>query len=303
MVVRILFILTITLLLFQNCTNKDLESIPYVEQIHYKNIRIKLCLNDSYANYTLENFIPVSLGFKNEKFDIVPDSDFDGLSDQEEENYGFDKLNPRSTGGILDSVCFRYTNTNDCSNLNLKCHQRSIGFGLNDCETELSGIDLAGNHPANGLDTDKDGIMDIIEIIRGTDPLVADALADVDNDQRTNLDELLTGGNLSYYDDQISDVHRMQFSSRKVDDPNCSGETWEIDVKHLPWIKSKIAIDDPTFSNLAGESLALLSFKIYSLDLSVKNMKVFTKVLTLKENQDTIDLTLPDFNYLGEVLK
>ena len=303
MVGRILVLLSLTLFLFQNCTKKELESIPYVEQIHYQNIKINLCLNDAYSNYTLENFIPVSLGLKNEKLEIQPDSDFDGLTDLEEEKYGFDKYNPRSTGGILDSVCFKYTNTSDCSNLNLKCNHQPIGFALNNCESELSGIDLAGNHPTNGLDTDKDGIMDLIEIIRGTDPLVADSFADSDNDQRTNLDELLSGANLSYYDESISEVHKMQFSSRKVEDPLCSGEKWEIEVKHLPWIEGKVAIDDSTFANSIGESLALLTFKIYSLDLSLKNMKVFTKVLTLKKNQDTIELTLPDFNYLGEVLK
>lgn len=300
---RLFVAITVILVFFQNCTNKDLESIPYVEQIHYQNILVKLCLNETYSNYTLENFIPLSLGLKNDKLDIAPDSDFDGLSDQEEEKYGFDKYKPRTSGGILDSVCFRYTNTNDCTKLNLKCHHQPNGFGLNDCETEFSGIDLANNHPTNGLDTDKDGILDIIEILRGTDPLVADAFSDSDNDQRTNLDELLSGGNVNYYDETIAERHKMQVTSRKVNDPNCSGEKWEINIQHLPWSKAKVAIDDPTFSTTVGESFALLSFKIYSLDLSIKNMKVFAKVLTLKENQDTIELSLPDFNYLGEVLK
>lgn len=303
MVVR-LFLLTAFLgIFFQNCSKATLETIPSIEQIRYQRVTAKLCLDGSNQGYTIDAVAPVSLGLKPYKNGFKLDSDYDGLTDDDEETYGFDKFNSRTFGGILDSVCFQFTNSNACSNLNLKCKHIPQGFGLTDCDTELTGIDLANNHPTNGLDTDKDGILDYFELIRGTNPLVADSLADPDNDQRTNFNELLQGGNPFYYETQVALSQNPQFSARKVDDPNCQGETWEIEIKTMPWLPGKEFIKDSTFASEPSESLVLISFKLQPLDLSLKNAKVFTKVLTLDENHDIIELTFLDFDYLGEVLK
>ena len=63
------------------------------------------------------------------------------------------------------------------------------------------------------LDTDGDGIPDLIELANGLDPLLAsDALNDADGDLRNNLDEYLDGGQINVADtgdvngDQVVDV-------------------------------------------------------------------------------------------------
>ncbi len=304
---QILIISILALLSFQNCSKSTLEKMPYIEQIRYQKINASICLDKDNANYTLESAIPISLGLKMDRNNLKPDSDFDGLSDDEEDLYGFDKYNQRTSGGILDSICFRFTNSNNCSNLTLTCQHKHIMFGLEDCDTEVAGIDFIANSSNAGLDSDKDGIIDFIEIIRGTNPLVSDAFADPDNDQRTNLDEIIEGGDLLHYDKVIPESHNPQFSSAKVNDKLCQGEMWKIKIDKLPWYPSKENITDNTeqklFTIKSGQSMALITLKLQPLDLSVKTSKILISTLILDGTAEEINLNQDDFTLLGEVPK
>ena len=307
----VILLLILPVFFFQNCSKTSLESIPLSEDLYSQKVTARLCFDGPLQGYTLESAIPVSLGLKPSRDSWVRDSDYDGISDDDEDYYGFNKYKSRSTRGILDSVCLQYSSTNDCSNLSLSCKGEYVGFGLSDCDTELSGIDQFSTNPTKGIDTDRDGIIDYIEFIRGSDPLVPDSFNDPDNDKRSNWDELLQGGNLNFFDDKINPSFNPKFSATKNLNSSCIGENWDLIIESLPWAPGHSVVEDnPDIATLmtpltseVRESLMILTLKIQSTDLSIKNVKFYSKLITLKPNQATINLSFNDFDLLGEVIR
>lgn len=306
LLLTIAFSSILILVIFQNCSKAPLEKIPYADFFKYHKIKINLCLENEFSGYTLDAIIPTSVGLKYDRNVLKPDSDLDGLTDEEEELYGFDKFNRRTSGGILDSICFQFTNSNNCTNLNLTCNHSPLGFGLDDCDAELAGISFTGNSDSAGLDSDRDGLIDYLEIIRGTNPLVADRFGDKDNDQRTNIDELLEGGNLNFYDKEVNELINPHFSAKKIENSNCTGETWEAQVQKLPWYPSPVDIIDSVgtaeFSIQKDQSLALITIKLDSLNPMSKS-KLLVKTIHLNQLEQESDLMIKDFTLIGEIPK
>lgn len=129
----------------------------------------------------------------------APDSDGDGLTDAEEDRGGTDPLNRDTDGdGIGDLVELQLSGVRaefnpraphdppECINIP-KPYQDSDIDGLNDCEEAL----IRTN--AYLADTDRDGIPDAIEALRGGQPLVDDRLFDTDHDGFLNGDEYKRG--------------------------------------------------------------------------------------------------------------
>lgn len=133
---------------------------------------------------------------------IVPDSDGDGVSDDDEVARGLNPAHPDSDGdGYGDLVEVRRADRGfDARNPDRpaqRCADPSLdrdGDGLNDCTEELLGIiRVVNGTPTFFPDTDADGILDRDEVAFGTNPLVADSVADDDFDGLSNLAEVQVG--------------------------------------------------------------------------------------------------------------
>lgn len=298
-------------LLFQNCAKTNLEELPIKEDLHHHEVLIDTCFTGDIENYSLDGTLALSLGMIPDQYYWSRDSDFDGLSDKEEELYGFNPFLRRSSGKILDSLCLKYTNTNDCSNLNLTCQNLNIGFGFTDCDAELAGLGQFDTNPQKGIDADRDGILDYIEILRGLNPLVYDSHKDPDNDKKSNLDEILSGGNPYYYEENFDSSFQPIYQFEKVTDPNCSGEKWILKISHIPWLPSLETIfdEDNSHSNTnpfplsseKNDSLLLISIKLKPKDIKIETNRFYVKLITLKKKTSSTHLQFSEFNLLGEV--
>lgn len=122
---------------------------------------------------------------------LQPDSDADGLTDDEEKALGTDPLLRDTDGdGIGDGVEARLTPsgrrptvadvTNGCDDP----FADADGDGLTDCEERLLGTD------ASLVDSDGDGLPDPVEFAAGTNYLAADESLDGDSDGAPNLEEV-----------------------------------------------------------------------------------------------------------------
>ena len=131
----------------------------------------------------------------------VADSDGDGLSDDEEAAIGTDPLNPDSDGdGVSDLIEWRLAapgsqfdplvhvdgQFHDCMNLLDPTADRDVD-GLNDCEEAVLRTD------PYLVDSDRDGVPDLVEVRLGSNPLVDDRLIDSDMDGIPNGEEVIRG--------------------------------------------------------------------------------------------------------------
>jgi hypothetical protein len=119
---------------------------------------------------------------------IYPDSDGDGLTDDEERLLGTDPLNPDTDGdGISDGIehALQVPGLDFdplVSNQPIECMlitdltADSDGDGLTDCEEAILRTD------PSLVDTDGDGIPDLVEVRRGSNPLANDRLVDTVGD-------------------------------------------------------------------------------------------------------------------------
>jgi hypothetical protein len=119
---------------------------------------------------------------------ILIDSDGDGLSDEDEAKYHTDPKNPDTDyDNINDWIEVKYGMNplamdmiNGCNPVADTDEDR-----LYDCEERVLGTDPCI------LDTDGDGIPDLVELNGGTNPLVPEDLTDSDRDGHDNVDEIL----------------------------------------------------------------------------------------------------------------
>jgi len=133
--------------------------------------------------YSISNIYFINLTAKEEGGVWYPDSDMDGVLDKDEQPSRL--LNPRSHNA-LDIICQQ--NPSFCQ-IPPTCNP-SAGFLLKSC-------DMASYNPQlSGLDTDGDGILDIVEILKGTSPnLRDDTEDDFDGDGVSNKKEIMLGTN------------------------------------------------------------------------------------------------------------
>jgi hypothetical protein len=129
----------------------------------------------------------------------VADSDGDGLTDDEEATLGTDPLNPDTDGdGVGDGIEARLAASGSefdplvpgtfkaCANITDLTVDHDLD-GLNDCEEAVLRTD------PYLVDSDRDGIPDLVEVRLGSNPLVDDRLIDSDQDGINNGDEVKEG--------------------------------------------------------------------------------------------------------------
>ena len=127
---------------------------------------------------------------------LRPDSDGDGLADEDEVRLGFNPNKYNSKGDCSDLIYRRYGRCpSSCSPEQI--YTDSDHDGLSDCDE----INLGTNR--YNFDTDGDGIPDGLELRIGSNPLdMTDANNDVDNDRASTLEEARRQTSI-YVDDTV----------------------------------------------------------------------------------------------------
>lgn len=161
------------------------------------NALCSLILTQSSIDYQPENLTLINLTVLNKNGVISADSDMDGLTDEEELKMGSDPQDARSmVPGVLDGICQSFGGKKECleRRLRIQClPEKVVGFALTDCDVKILSLDQIPDQLTLGLDADKDGIPDFVEIIKGTNPTIADMTMDPDGDGLVNRDEIVKG--------------------------------------------------------------------------------------------------------------
>lgn len=182
---------------------------------------------------------------------LKADSDMDGIGDVQETSFSFQPLNPRSNG-LLDSVCLRLGGPGICQ-APPTCSGLFLAPGLTDCDMGDFQSPTAGG--IQGFDSDQDGIPDLIELVRGTDPVSEDDDLDYDSDGISNLTEILRGTDPKHSDNVPP---RQQILIRRTDTTqNCgSGEELvHLELMSFPLVNVEATMT-PVFSS-GGKTIDL----------------------------------------------
>lgn len=298
------------LVFFQNCAKVTLEEEPLSEQVNYLAGKVSLCLDGLNSTKTIESIAVYNLNLVNKRGSMELDSDADGVSDKEEALYGFNPLVRHSTGKLLDRICMNLSTAAACASLPVACTQTRNKLGLSDCDYKVLALDQLYANPDHGLDSDKDGMVDLIEILRGTLPNQADNLDDPDHDLILNQDEVNFSSDPQYYDGPPSRFETIARSDKLANDPSCSGERWEFKVAQLPWVKAPAVTDDLDSTGPSG-SLSLSHPKNNNVGLMVIKLrprlgetgysKILFRRILLGSETPNLNGTMADFETAGEV--
>ena len=220
-----LFCVFLIFFVFQNCsqTPVDLSRVSSL-QLRHSTVDIKgnICLDQGFH---LKSFFIVNLSMKPEGNSLFVDADRDGLNDVFEMEHGFDSSVARSSGSMLDQICFYLTNSNDCHDLGVECEEKENEMGFSDCD--INALELGYNNTTQlGLDSDDDGIPDKIEVHFELDPKNDDALTDYDNDGITNKAEVLQATHPRQESSTIPQVTSLITRKLEPQEVECSGEAW-----------------------------------------------------------------------------
>ncbi|MEQ1723155.1 MAG: thrombospondin type 3 repeat-containing protein, partial [Pseudobdellovibrio sp.] len=201
------------------------------------NLSAQLCeLYKPQATYAYKSYQQTAINVNRVQYEknYEPDSDADGISDKEEIKLGFDPLNPRSKG-VLDSLCQRAGFDVSLCQAPAACIKDEVGIGLNDCDIKFANAYFGKT--LNGFDTDADQIIDFVEIIRGTNPVIADMQADLDRDGRSNITEIIDGSGVNNKAKiQVDDIVKFDWKKSK-DKKSCTGageENYDYNFSQVP---------------------------------------------------------------------
>lgn len=263
---RIFSIVTFGLmgLSYQNCS--QLKMVPIEEEFLKLSLKSnsQLCFEGQLKDYTVDSFYISNLNYSIDNGTIVIDKDSDGISDLVEIEMGFNPHQARTNGFILDSICMDiYGSLDACKNVDLSCAREPVGYGLTDCDVKALGLDeLSG--VKRGLDSDKDGVLDYIEILKGTLVTENDVLSDLDHDFSINREELMRGTSPRKYENIIRPEYLIQSTISKLNDNNttCDGEVWNLEIQQLPLVRTDKFINNSDFDHQKNENVILISIHL-----------------------------------------
>jgi len=312
-VLSLSFILFSLLLIgFQNCSKIDLE-IASTEEPLFAGGKLQLCLPNG---LTLENVLVqnINLAFGNSGLEL--DSDADGLSDASERIFGLDPLKRMTFGKISDRLCLQFSPNGNCQTITQNCDYSTTPLGLNMCEIELLHLDTIMPHPTQGLDSDGDGVIDLFEILRGTQPNESDATDDPDRDLITNFQEFQIGSNPLRFNAR-NQQNQFTIEAQRMTDPlflpNCPSEKWEVLIDRIPFVaNAKEFIDisgssnegSLSFSRPRGANQILIALKVKP-DLGSSGVlpKIYFRSKIVTSHEYSLDGQFTDFTFAGEVFK
>lgn len=158
---------------------------------------------------------------------LLPDSDGDGLPDDDEDKLGTDPLFPDTDeDGLMDGV--EVIAGMDPLNFNV-VKGCDIGTdtdrdGVNECEERLLGTDDCMG------DTDGDGMPDIVELFGTTDPIRAEGTLDADRDGFGNVDELRRHTDPTSNDHEFLGSHSYDYDWEAAPIPPAGSEEAAADI-------------------------------------------------------------------------
>lgn len=261
---------------FQNCGEVGLEEPK--EHSFSSSISTAqglLCLD---SDETLESFYVSNLNSKMVGGFMQMDSDADGLSDLEEEAQGTNPLDRRTSKSILDSICRTVDYNVRCESINVVCSGASNALGINDCDQKALRLEELYDHPNHGLDSDKDGMPDLLEIRAGSFPNIADETADPDRDLRENQVELGVGSDLRRADGGFPREYQVLIRKTKLAPAtDCRGERWEVAVEQVPLVRTQVyeSLSEPWLSHERDENVIVLVFKTRPKVGASRNARLF----------------------------
>lgn len=306
-----LFILAFLILpvAFQNCGGQVRLMSPEISS--YVSAKVtasgEICLP---ANEVFETLVVRNINAKAVNGFLQMDSDGDGISDVDESAIGTNPLSRRTGGKVLDSICQQVDYAAQCDNVRLTCTGALVHLGITDCDIESLQLNTFFDHPDQGLDTDKDGIADFLEIAAGTFPNVNDSSADIDQDNIPNLLEHERGSNPRQPDEYLPLELQIQVSKTKLPPSvNCAGDVWAVVIKHIPLatVKAYSGDVDSKFNHLEDQNLIFFTLKTRPRAGTNINAKMYLYVQKLLvpnvENpvDQSFNFTFTDFEKLGEI--
>ncbi|MBK9038497.1 MAG: hypothetical protein IPL83_04920 [Bdellovibrionales bacterium] len=216
---------------------------------------------------------------------LLADSDMDGLPDGEEIAKGFDPLNPRSQVlGVLDGICDRLGGVANCQQKRSLFICESTLFnsaGLSDCDIKILELDKLGKGPSFGLDTDGDGMPDLIELVKGTDPVFRDMNDDPDGDGQATQAELLAGTDPFANEGPLTIADRARIQTKYVgqaqDDPTCNFGAWRMDLEFVP-VSATSAVTQahsPEFAHGENTHLLFLFYRLNAMNANGEASRFF----------------------------
>ena len=232
-------------------------------------------------NYTLETFFITNLNVKFTKTGIERDTDADGLSDSEEVAFGSNPFVRRTSGKILDAICKDVSYGVNCSNFNLSCNLSHNPVGLNECD--ILALNLNQSIVTGvGLDSDKDGVPDYLEIRINSFPNLYDSYNDLDFDLLNTIVEGERNTSVRQSNVNIDEIYSTKILKTKiVNSANCgAGEEWKIDIQNLPVLAAEaFSTNDSGSANYnrgANQNVILTFMKVKPTNNPNGNAKVYS---------------------------
>jgi len=309
-----LFFLPVILLSYQNCGDVGIK--PAEESLASRQplgeVKATICpslsLRGQTSQFRISQAYLLNLSSTLYQGRFLVDSDADGVSDTQEQTLG---MNPtlRRSRGLLDSVCLR---TGTCTLPPTGCSNQPISPGLTDCDLQPFSPP-AGAGVYQGFDSEQVGIPDLIEFLRGTNPILPDANAHNDSDDIPNIVEIQTGHDVSNIR-MTESRHRLSYNTRTISE-TCNGiqNLIEMRVENLPLVETLAVTDDKVythssgrqidFSHLAGENIIAFVY-IAEPMLGSGPKEMYFQIVKIHVTDSSGDFILQpdDFLFLGEIL-
>lgn len=314
----IIAILTTVLLIsyFQNCSDVHVSPPPVVEasQAPLGKLGARICpsLSNNGKNYgfNLRQVFVVNLTSLPVKDGLAIDSDMDGIADADEVKDGFKPANRRSFG-MLDLICLKTGGAGGCVP-KPGCIDAALSPGLTGCD--LSNFKAANSiGQMTGLDTDNDDLPDFLEVLRGTNVIVADGGDDYDVDLQTNLDEISLGSDINSAVSQDS-KNLVNFDQAETNETcNTRQKIFEININNIRLLPDTLAVVDDhplvvgsqkiDLSHGAGENVLAVIYVSEPAATTVVKKEIYMQIMKVHSTESSGDFIIKesDFVFLGEV--
>lgn len=224
------------------------------------------------VSYSIQSYMAVNLTARMQKGILKADSDADGITDEEEAQLeGFSNVGSRSKSGgkILDSIC-NLVGESACATT-LACDAgKFLGVGFSECDQKVLAA-YSGNE-INGVDSDADGLLDLVELVKGSNPIVSDADTVTPTGDQKLVSQVIAGGydlqsNNLKFPPKAADLFSAEFTYEKGA-PECGSNKEEMNVvlENIPLV-SVAAFNDGqsgplSLSHEKDENVVLITYRV-----------------------------------------